>query len=119
MTIVNPHWKRTLEMDFWSEGMEKTLIVVKNPEKEEGTATLKAGNEMWNYMPNINKVIKIPPSMMMGSWMGSDFTNDDIVRESSYLTDYLYSEIRPGEAKRGRIYIEMIPKKSPGRRADS
>ncbi|HMA76473.1 MAG TPA: outer membrane lipoprotein-sorting protein [Candidatus Krumholzibacteriaceae bacterium] len=110
MTIVNPHWRRTLVMDFWSEGMEKTLIVVQNPEKEKGTASLKLENEMWNYMPRINKVIKIPPSMMMGSWMGSDFTNDDVVRESSFLTDYNYREIHPADADSNMIYIEFIPK---------
>ena len=110
MAIVNPHWERTLVMDFWSAGMEKMLIVVQEPEKEKGTATLKIKNEMWNYMPNINKVIKIPPSMMMANWMGSDFTNDDIVRESSFLTDYSYSEIQPPDAEQGLMYLELMPK---------
>lgn len=110
MTIVNPHWERTLVMDFWSAGMEKMLIVVQEPEKEKGTATLKIENEMWNYMPNINKVIKIPPSMMMANWMGSDFTNDDIVRESSFITDYRYSEFQPPDAEPGLMYLELVPK---------
>jgi len=110
MTIVNPHWERTLVMDFWSEGMEKMLIVVKKPEKEKGTATLKIENEMWNYIPNINKVVKIPPSMMMANWMGSDFTNDDIVRESSFLTDYTFSELEPPDAEEGMMYIELTPR---------
>ncbi|MGM0484034.1 MAG: outer membrane lipoprotein-sorting protein, partial [Candidatus Krumholzibacteriota bacterium] len=67
-------------------------------------------NEMWNYMPNINKVIKIPPSMMMANWMGSDFTNDDIVRESSFITDYSYSEFHPPGAEPGLMYLELVPK---------
>jgi outer membrane lipoprotein-sorting protein len=65
---------------------------------------------MWNYIPNINKVVKIPPSMMMANWMGSDFTNDDIVRESSFISDYHYSEFSPPEAEEGMMYLELIPK---------
>ncbi|MBD3180064.1 MAG: outer membrane lipoprotein-sorting protein [Candidatus Latescibacteria bacterium] len=110
MTIINPHWERSLVMDFWSEGMDRMLIVVTEPEKEKGTATLKIDNEMWNYIPNINKVVKIPPSMMMANWMGSDFTNDDIVRESSFISDYHYSEINPPEAEEGMMYLELVPK---------
>ena len=85
MHIVTPHWERTLAMTIWSKGMSKTFIRITAPKKEQGVATLRIGNEMWNYLPKTNKVMKIPPSMMMGSWMGSDFTNDDLVRESSML----------------------------------
>ena len=79
-------------------------------EKEKGTATLRIGNEMWNYLPKTDKVMKIPPSMMMGSWMGSDFTNDDIVKESSMREDYTYEFFSPDEPKEDLIYIELIPK---------
>ncbi|HUU38698.1 MAG TPA: outer membrane lipoprotein-sorting protein, partial [Candidatus Desulfaltia sp.] len=74
MEIVTPHWQRTLRMRAWSLGMDKTFIRILEPKKEEGIKTLRIGNEMWNYLPKINKVMKIPPSMMMSSWMGSDFT---------------------------------------------
>ncbi|MCK4305000.1 MAG: outer membrane lipoprotein-sorting protein [Candidatus Eisenbacteria sp.] len=79
MEIVTPHWQRTLVMKVWTEGMDKTFIRILAPRKEKGVGTLRIGNEMWNYLPKTNKVMKISPSMMMGSWMGSDFTNDDLV----------------------------------------
>ncbi|MEJ2722432.1 MAG: outer membrane lipoprotein-sorting protein, partial [bacterium] len=83
MHVVTPHWERTMAMNAWSSGMEKTFVRITAPQKDKGMATLRIGNEMWNYLPKINKIIKIPPSMMMSSWMGSDLTNDDIVKEYS------------------------------------
>jgi len=88
MTIVTPHWERTLKMTAWSRGMEDTFVLIDAPKKDRGIATLRKGNEMWNYFPKIGKVIKVPPSMMMSSWMCSDFTNDDLVKETSLLDDY-------------------------------
>ena len=110
MQIVTPHWERTLKMRAWTEGMEKTFIRILSLAKERGVATLRVGNEMWNYLPKTNKVMKIPPSMMMSSWMGSDFTNDDLVREFTFVDDYTYKLINPDDAQRGLIYIEFIPK---------
>lgn len=88
MTIVTPNWQRTLEMQSWTRGMDDTFIRILTPVKDRGVATLKIDTDMWNYFPKINKTIKVPPSMMMGSWMGSDFTNDDLVREVSLLKEY-------------------------------
>lgn len=88
MTITTPHYTRRLEMETLSRGMDDTLIRIRAPAKERGTATLKRGNEMWNYLPKVDKTIRVPPSMMMGSWMGSDLTNDDLVRASSWERDY-------------------------------
>jgi len=88
MAIVTPNWERTLKMQSWSRGMEDTFIRVLAPKKDRGVSTLKLDQEMWNFFPKINKTIKVPPSMMMGSWMGSDFTNDDLVREVSLAEDY-------------------------------
>ncbi|MBD3270956.1 MAG: outer membrane lipoprotein-sorting protein [Elusimicrobia bacterium] len=110
MTISTPHWERTLVMDIWTEGMKKTFIRIKSPKKEQGVSTLRIGNEMWNYLPKANKVIKIPPSMMMSSWMGSDFTNDDLVKESTMIDDYTYRLVRPPEARNEWWYAELIPK---------
>ena len=110
MHIVTPHWERTLAMNVWSEGMDKTFIRITAPKKEQGVATLRIGNEMWNYLPKTNKVMKIPPSMMMGSWMGSDFTNDDLVRESSMLDDYTYQFVTPEDASPDHIYVQLTPK---------
>ncbi len=111
MMIETEHWKRTLRMDIWSEGLDRTLIHINSPRKDTGIATLRKKTEMWNYFPKINKVIKIPPSMMMSSWMGSDFTNDDLVRESSMINDYQSSIITPDNANPDYYYIELIPKK--------
>ncbi len=111
MTIDTEHWSRTLKMDIWSEGMEKTLIYITYPKKDAGIATLRIENEMWNYFPKINKVMKIPPSMMMSSWMGSDFTNDDLVKESSLLRDYYYRMVEHEDHIPDYYYVELTPKK--------
>jgi len=111
MEIVTPHWQRTLEMKSWSEGMKKTFIRITAPAREKDVATLRIDNEMWNYLPKANKVMKIPPSMMMGSWMGSDFTNDDLVKESSLFEDYSYSLIEPDSADPDLYYINCVPHK--------
>lgn len=110
MEIVTPHWQRTLVMKSWSQGMDKTFIRVLSPKKEKGMGTLRIGNEMWNYLPKSNKVMKIPPSMMMGSWMGSDFTNDDIVSEITYLDDYTYEWADMDGGQEGVLYIKCTPK---------
>jgi outer membrane lipoprotein-sorting protein len=88
MRIVTEHWSRTLDMNVWSLGTEYSLVRVTAPPKEAGMATLKAGQEVWNYLPRVDRTIKVPPSLMMGSWMGSHFTNDDLVKESRMVDDY-------------------------------
>jgi len=88
MTVKTPDYTRDLTMESWYVGNEKALIVIKSPPKEAGNKTLKIGNEMWNYLKNTETTIKIPPSMMLQSWNGSDFTNDDLVRESNLADDY-------------------------------
>jgi outer membrane lipoprotein-sorting protein len=110
MEIVTPHWQRTLAMEAWTIGMEKTFIRITSPKKEKGLSTLRVGNEMWNYLPKTNKVMKIPPSMMMSSWMGSDFTNDDIVKEFSLFEDYSYEQIFPADDDSGLVYVKSIPR---------
>ena len=110
MHIVTPHYERTLKMQVWTKGMDKTFIRITAPKKEQGVATLRIKNEMWNYLPKVNKTMKISPSMMMGSWMGSDFTNDDLVRESSLIDDYTYQMVKPENASEDLLYVELIPK---------
>ncbi len=88
MHIKTPDYERKLEMEVWSRGKDKTLVRILSPRKEKGVATLKKGKEMWNWLPKIKRTIRVPPSMMMSSWMGSDLTNDDLVRESSWERDY-------------------------------
>ena len=88
MAIETEHWSRTLELDTWSLGTDYSLIRVLSPAREAGTATLKVDEEVWNYLPRVDRTIKVPASMMVGSWMGSHFTNDDLVRESRLIEDY-------------------------------
>ena len=110
MQIVTPHWERALALEVWTKGMDRTFILITSPKKEKGVATLRIGNEMWNYLPKTNKVMKVPPSMMMGSWMGSDFTNDDLVKESSMIEDYTYELITPVDAQPDHLYVQLLPK---------
>lgn len=111
MTITTPNWERSMTMDYWEKGKDKSLMKVVSPAKEAGTISLKIGNEMWNYIPSVEKVIKVPPSMMMQSWMGSDFTNDDIVKESSISRDYEAAITGKETLPDGQCYVlTLIPK---------
>ena len=107
MIVKSPRWKRTVKFKVWSEGKDKSFIVITYPKKDKGATFLRIKADMWQYVPKIEKTIKIPPSMMLQSWMGSDFTNDDLVRESSIVSDYMHTLLKE-EAK---VYvIESIPK---------
>jgi outer membrane lipoprotein-sorting protein len=110
MTIVRPEWSRSVSMKAWSKGTDYALILITAPVKDKGQVFLKLRNEMWNWVPSIDKMIKIPPSMMMQSWMGSDFTNDDLVQQSSIVKDYTHSLLGK-EAVRGKecYKIGLIP----------
>jgi len=91
MTVIRPSWSRSVRMKYWSRGTAYSLILITAPAKEKGQAFLKRKNEMWNWVPSINRLIKLPPSMMAQSWMGSDFTNDDLLKESSLVDDYTHT----------------------------
>jgi outer membrane lipoprotein-sorting protein len=112
MTVETLHYKRTMRMEMWTKGLEKTFVVIKSPKKDRGTASLRDDKEMWNFLPKSNKVMKIPPSMMMGKWMGSDLTNDDLVKQSTMLDDYTYSYIAPPAGDTTHYHIQLIPKKT-------
>ena len=91
MIVSSPQYQRTMRMKSSNLGTEHSFIRILSPKKDKGITTLKRGEEMWNYFPKINKVIKVPPSMMMGSWMGSDFTNDDLVKQTTLTEQYSLS----------------------------
>jgi len=111
LMIIRPDWERTIVFDFWAEERKRAFIRIKEPVKERGISFLKINREMWQYVPRINRVIKIPPSMMLQSWMGSGFTNDDLVRESSIIEDYEHTLLGEEETAEGKTYkIELIPK---------
>ena len=90
MIVKTPEWERTIRLESWGVGEEKSFIHILDPRKDRGITFLKLDDEMWQYVPRIEKVLKIPPSMMLQSWMGSDFTNDDLVKESSLIKDYTH-----------------------------
>ena len=91
MTIVRPTWQRSVEFKNWILGKEYALTLITAPARDAGQTFLKRGTEMWNWNPSINRLIKLPPSMMSQGWMGSDYTNDDILKESSIVNDYNHS----------------------------
>jgi hypothetical protein len=97
MDVVTENWERSVTMEIWSLGTDYSLARITAPRKEAGTATLKADDDIWNYLPRVDRTIKIPASLMMGSWMGSHFTNDDIVKESRLIEDYLIEIVFEGE----------------------
>ena len=88
MDVVTANWSRSLDLEIWSLGTEYALVRVLAPRKDAGTATLKSGNDIWNYLPRVDRTIKLPPSLMSAAWMGSHFTNDDLVKESRLIEDY-------------------------------
>lgn len=115
MSIVKPDWSRTMSMKVWALEPDYAMIYITEPARDKGTVTLKRKNEVWNWLPSAQRVIKIPPSMMLQSWMGSDFTNDDLVRQSSIVKDYNHKLIGEEEINGYNSYIiEMIPKPEAG-----
>jgi len=115
MTIVKPNWSRTMGMKVWALEPDYAMIYITEPARDKGTVTLKRKNEVWNWLPSAQRVIKIPPSMMLQSWMGSDFTNDDLVRQSSVVNDYNHNLIGEEKLNGYNCYkIEMIPKPEAG-----
>ena len=101
MEIVTANWDRTLSMEAWSLGTDFFLARLRSPKKEAGVATLKAGNNIWNYLPKIDRTLKIPTSMMGGAWMGSHFTNDDLVKQSRLSVDYAITLSHAGDDAEG------------------
>jgi len=111
MKVIRPTWERTIEFKSWTLDKDYALTLITSPPKEKGQTFLKRKTEMWNWMPTINRMIKLPPSMMADGWMGSDYTNDDILKESSMVVDYTH-KITGSETIDGwKCWnIEMTPK---------
>ena len=107
MTIVRPTWERTIEFKNWTSGKEYALTLITAPARDKGQSFLKRKNEMWNWNPTISRLIKLPPSMMSQGWMGSDYTNDDILKESSVVNDYTH-EMAGEEEVAGRTCWKIM-----------
>ncbi|MGP8214506.1 MAG: outer membrane lipoprotein-sorting protein [Bacteroidia bacterium] len=108
--IVRPTWTRSMTVKSWSKGEEYSISIVTAPAKDAGTVFLKRVKEIWNWVPSIERVVKLPPSMMAQSWMGTDFTNDDLVKASSRIDDYTHKLIGDSVIEGRKCWkIEMIP----------
>lgn len=111
MVIATPSWSRTLALAVRMDRPGKSFLRVLAPAKDAGISSLRVGNEMWNYIPAIERTIKIPPSLMLQPWLGSDFTNDDLVKESSLVNDYTHKLLESPKADgTGQYLIEALPK---------
>lgn len=107
MQIVRPTYQRSISLKSWSKGTRLSLIRVTAPAKDRGQGYLKIGKELWNWLPSIDRMVKMSSSVMGQSWMGSDFTNDDMVRESSIVHDYT-AQIAGSETQRGYDCYRVI-----------
>lgn len=111
MTIHRPNWERVITIKAWTKGQKDSIFIILAPPKDNGNGTLKRGKEMWIYNPKINRVIKLPPSMMSQAWMGSDFSNNDLAKSDSVIEDYTHTitgtEMHDGK----KVYvIKSMPK---------
>lgn len=108
---TRPSWTREMSVKTWMKGNDYAMILIQSPAKDKGTVFLKRKKEVWNWLPTVERTIKLPPSMMSQSWMGTDFTNDDLVKESSVLNDYTHTILGDTTiANRESYLIQMIPK---------
>ncbi|MBN8613955.1 MAG: outer membrane lipoprotein-sorting protein [Deltaproteobacteria bacterium] len=101
LSIVTPRQSRTLRMQSWSRGEDRALIVIEAPAREAGTATLRRDRNLWNYLPRISRTMRVPPSMMLSGWMGSDVTNDDLTQSSTFARDFAGSVVGRSESPAG------------------
>lgn len=111
MTIHRPDWERTVAMKVWTEGLDNSLVRITAPAKDKGSGTLLLDNDMWSYSPKINRVIKIPSSMSNQSWMGSDFSNNDIARADDIIELYTHTLLETRKQQGKTVYvIQSVPK---------
>jgi hypothetical protein len=113
MTIVRPAWSREIGIKSWSKGDDYSLTLITAPAKEKGQAFLKRKKDLWNWQPSIGRMIKMSSSVMGQSWMGSDFTNDDMVRESSSVNDYTHQLEKTEKVREFDCYkVILTPKEN-------
>lgn len=111
MVIHRPTWERRMQMEGWTKGTDRSLIHIIAPAKDKNNGTLKRGRDMWTYNPKINRIIKLPPSLMSQSWMGSDFSNNDLAKTDAILNEYTHT-LMDTETHQGQdVYvIKSMPK---------
>ncbi|MCB9727071.1 MAG: outer membrane lipoprotein-sorting protein [Deltaproteobacteria bacterium] len=111
MKVVTENYQRELTMDVWSKGDDEALVVIRSPAREAGTATLRNDDGLWNYAPRADRLIRIPSGLLSQSWMGSHFSNDDLMRESSYDDDYDASLAWGDRGGQRVLVMTLVPKK--------
>lgn len=112
MRIETGYWTRELELEAWMDRPERTLVRIHAPRKEAGIGSLRIDDDMWNYLPKVDRTIKLPPSMMLQPWMGSNFSNDDLVKESSFADDYTH-EVTGSEQRDGVVVYRVVSTPRP------
>ncbi len=111
MKVVRPTWSRSVSMKMWTKGTDYSMVIITAPAKEKGQVFMKRKTEMWNWIPSISRMIKLPPSTMSQGWMGSDYTNDDMMNEGSLVTDFHHKILRNETLENLDCYvIESTPK---------
>jgi outer membrane lipoprotein-sorting protein len=111
MTIHRPEWERSQALEGWTRGEQDSVIVITEPARDRGNGTLKRGQQMWTFNPRVNRVIKLPPSLMGQSWMGSDFTNHDLAKTDSVVVDYEHTLVGTEQRDGHTVYrIRLTPK---------
>ena len=111
MTIHRPNWERKMTIEAWTKGLKNSLFRIIAPARDKDNGTLKRGREMWMYNPKINRVIKLPPSMMSQAWMGSDFSNNDLSKTDSLIDEYIHTITGTQTHDGKKVYlIKSIPK---------
>ena len=111
MTIHRPSWQREMTLKVWTLGESDSLFTIVSPPRDHGNGTLKKKSEMWIYNPKVNRVIKLPPSMMSQSWQGSDFSNNDLAKSDTLIHDYHHTLIQTEIRQNHKVYhIKSMPK---------
>jgi outer membrane lipoprotein-sorting protein len=111
MSVIRPDYTRNVSFKSWALGEDFGLTLITAPSRDRGMAFLKRGREVWNWQPSIDRTIKMPPSMMMQGWMGSDLTTEDLVRQNSILNDYHHKLLADADVNGNICYaIELSPK---------
>lgn len=110
MQVKTSRYERTMKMETWARGEDRTLVRILEPAKDAGVSTLKVGDNLWNYLPKVDRTMKVPAGMMSGSWMGSHFTNDDLVQESRLSDDYTFEIRERPVGATGQWVIDLVPK---------
>ena len=109
MQVKTARYERSMRMELWSQGETKSLVRILEPAKDRGVCTLRSGDNIWNYLPNVDRTVKVPSAMMGGAWMGSHITNDDLVRSSRLADDFTATvKARPGQAGATSYELELV-----------